>query len=451
MTYPDALSYLESLIDYERTPAGAAAARLWNLDRMRGMLAAVGDPHLGLRCLHIAGTKGKGSTAAIAASILQAAGLRTGLYTSPHLVSFRERIRIGRELISEADVAALVSEAQPVIESVKSANLGPPSFFEAYTLLGFLYFARQSVDIALIETGLGGRLDATNVIQPLACAITRIGRDHIQELGATIPQIAREKAGIIKPGVPVISSPQLPEALEVLQEVCLERGAQLIVAGQEPGPRVHLSRADRRRQLFTIHGMTCPPAVRRGAIYADLECPLLGAHQAENAALAVGLIELLAERGIEVGEQAIAGGIKSVRWPGRFQIVAHRPTIILDGAHDELSAAALAAALESLFPGRCILLVLGVGRDKDVQAIASQLCPLAHRVLATASSSPRALPAGDLQQLAFPHCRHTAAYTPVSLALGEALGQARPSDIVVITGSLYVVGEATRALGLQDL
>ena len=442
MTYPQATSYLESLIDYERTPAGAAAARLWNLDRMRAMLHAVGDPHLGLRCLHIAGTKGKGSTAAFAASILTAAGLRTGLYTSPHLILVRERIRINGEMISEEDVAALTTSIQPIIASAGNGEHGPPSFFEAYTLLAFLHFARHRVDIAVLETGLGGRLDATNVIQPLACAITRIGRDHILELGATIPQIAREKAGIIKTGVPVISAPQPPEALEVFQEICLERRAQLIVLGGESGPKVTVTHTDRARQLFTINGM-------RG-IYADLECPLLGAHQAENAALAVGLLELLAEHGIEVAEPAIREGLKSIRWPGRFQIVGHRPTIVLDGAHDELSAAALAAALQSLFPRKRIILVLGVGRDKQAQAIISHLCPLADRVLATASSSPRALPADELQRLVFPHCPHTAAYTPASLAVREALSQARPDDVILITGSLYVVGEALRSLGLGE-
>ena len=241
MTYKQATSYLESLIDYERTPAGAAAARVWNLDRMRHMLHAVGDPHLSLRCLHIAGTKGKGSTAAMAASILTAAGHRTGLYTSPHLVSFRERIRIDGKMISEADVLALVDEIRPIVEGMRESEIGPPSFFEAYTLMGFLYFAQQHVDLAVLETGLGGRLDATNLSRPLACAITRIGRDHTQELGDSLADIAREKAGIIKPGVSIISAPQPPEALEVFQEVCLERRAQLIVVGEESGPSVSIT------------------------------------------------------------------------------------------------------------------------------------------------------------------------------------------------------------------
>lgn len=442
MTYLEAITYLESLIDYERTPAGAAAARVWNLDRIGRMLHEFGDPHLGLRCVHIAGTKGKGSTAAMTASILSAAGLRTGLYTSPHLISFRERIRVDGRLISEEEVVSLVERALPVIESLRTSEVGPPSFFEVYTLIGFLHFARQQADVVVLEAGLGGRLDATNIAQPLACAITHINFDHMQELGDTIAQIAGEKAGIIKPGACVISSPQLPEALEVLQEVCLERRAQLLVVGQPEGPQVSVTATDLHRQVLTIRTAR--------ATYRDLECPLLGPHQAENAAVAVGLAECLSDRGIHVSEKAIREGIRSVRWPGRFEIVSRRPYIILDGAHDVAGAAALARTLESLLAGRRIILVLGIQREKDADAIAALLCPLADRAIATASSSPRAIEAHDLQRVLYQHCRHTAAYTPVSLALREALDQARSSDVIVITGSLYVVGEAMRALGRDD-
>jgi len=441
MTYQAAVAYLESLIDYERTPAGAAAARLWNLDRIRSMLRELGDPHLGLRSVHIAGTKGKGSTAAMTASILSAAGLKAGLYTSPHLISFRERIRVNGELIGEGEVVSLVERVFPAIEALRGSELGPPSFFEAYTLLAFLHFAARGADIAVLETGLGGRLDATNTVSPLACAITRIDYDHMQELGESLQEIATEKAGIIKPGVPVVSSPQLPEALEVLQDTCLERGAQLVLVGQPGGPEVSVSRADHRRQAFTIR--------TQQHLYADLECPLLGPHQAENAAVAVGLIECLAPHGIQVPEEAIREGITSVRWPGRFEIVASRPYVILDGAHDAAGAAALAKTLETLFPGYRIILVLGVHRDKDADAIAARLCPLADRVITTACASPRAIDANELQRTVYRHCRHTAAYAPVSLALQEALDQSRPTDAIVVTGSLYVVGEAMKALGRE--
>jgi dihydrofolate synthase/folylpolyglutamate synthase len=441
MTYHEATAYLESLIDYERTPAGAAAARLWNLDRMRAMLRAVGDPHLGLRCLHIAGTKGKGSTAAIAASILGAAGHHIGLYTSPHLVSFRERIRTNSKMIPEAEVVRLVGEVRPLIESLRDASTGPPSFFEAYTLMGLLYFAHQDVEIAVIETGLGGRLDATNAVQPLACGITRIGLDHMLELGETITQIAWEKAGIIKPGVSVVSAPQLPEVAEVLEAACLERGAQLLTVGAH-GPHVIGSRVEKAdRQVFTIEGLD--------RVYRDLTCPLLGEHQTENAAVAIGLVELASRQGIEVGEDAVRRGVESVRWAGRFQIVSRRPTIVLDGAHDDVGARALTRTVQTIFPRRRVLLVLGVGKDKDADAIVRELCPLADRVIATASSSPRALEAGELQRVAFGQCRHTSAYSPVSLAIREALNDAKRDDVVLITGSLYVVGEAMRALGVE--
>ncbi len=442
MTYEEAVAYLESLIDYERTPAGAAAARVWNLDRTLHMLHAVGDPHVGLPCLHIAGTKGKGSTAAMAASVFTAARHRAGLYTSPHMITFRERIRIDGRLIPERDVVSLVKEVRPLIESMRDTDIGAPSFHEAYTLLGLLYFAREKVDIALIETGLGGRLDATNVVQPTACCLTRIGLDHTTELGDTIEQIAGEKAGIIKPGVPVISAPQEPSVLEVFQEVALERGAQLLVVGEPPAPRVLEARQDKARQVITIQGQE--------RLYADLKCPLLGAHQAENAALAIGLVEIAEQHGFEVGEDAIRKGIASVKWPGRFQIVSRRPTIILDGAHDELGAGALVRILEAFIPGRRIILVLGVPRDKDAAAIAERLCPLADRVICTASSSPRALPAEELQRLVFRTCRHSSAYTPVAAAVRAAIEQAKQHDAIVITGSLYVVGEAMQALGVAD-
>jgi len=441
VNYQEAISYLESLIDYERTPAGAAAARLWNLDRIRRMLEDFGNPHLGLRCVHIAGTKGKGSTAAMTASILSAAGLRTGLYTSPHLVSFRERIRVDRALISEDDVGALVESAFPAIESLRDSQYGPPSFFEVYTLLAFLHFVRKKADFAVMETGLGGRLDATNVVSPLACAITRIDYDHMQELGNTIREIAAEKAGIIKPGVPVVSAPQIPEAMEVLEDTCLERRAQLLVVGQPSGPQVSMLSADHRRQVMTIH--------TQQHVYTDVECPLLGPHQAENAAVAVGLVECLAPHGTDISQDAVRRGIASVRWPGRFEIVSRRPYVILDGAHDAAGADALARTLEAMFPGHRIILVLGIQRDKDADAIAARLCPLADRVITTGSSSPRAVDAHELQRTVFKHCRHTAAYTPVSLALQEAIDQSRPTDAIVVTGSLYVVGEAMKALGRE--
>jgi dihydrofolate synthase/folylpolyglutamate synthase len=426
MNYQEAIRRLESLIDYERTPAAAQAARVWNLDRIAYMLQAVGNPHLGTKFLHIAGTRGKGSTAAVTASILTSAGYRTGLYTSPHLLCFRERIRIDGEMIPEAELASLVEETQPIVEEMSGSEIGAPSFFDVYTFLALMYFARKKVDFAILEPGLGGRLDATNVVTPIACAITRIGVDHIEELGNTLAQIAGEKAGIIKPGVPVVTSEQPDEAMEVLERICRERRCSLVSA-----PRVEITHADEYGQKLRVNEL-------------ELECPLLGAHQAENVAVAIGLIGQIRQMGFSIPDEAIIEGVRSVRWPGRFQIVRRNPHVILDGAHDETGAKALVATMRSLFPGRRVILVFGMVRGHDPEAVVSQLSPLADRIFITAASSPRAVDSEALRRIAGGLIR-----VPVSEAIEEAMREAGKEDVVLITGSLYVVGEAMTALGIS--
>ena len=430
MDYQEAIRRLESLIDYERSPAAAAAAKVWNLDRIAHMLRAVGNPHLGTKFLHIAGTRGKGSTAAITASILTSAGYRTGLYTSPHLQCFRERIRIDGEMISETELASLVEETQPIVQEMSGSEIGAPSFFDVYTFLALVHFARKKVDFAILEPGLGGRLDATNVVTPIACAITRIGIDHSEELGNTLAQIAGEKAGIIKPGVPVVSSPQPVEAMMVLERVCRERGCRLVAA-----PKVDVLRTDEYGQRLRV---------QVGGEKLNLECPLLGAHQAENVAVAIGLTGLLGQQGVSVCWEAIVEGVRSVRWPGRFQIVRRNPHVILDGAHDETGAKALVATMQSLFPNRRVIMVFGMVRGHDVEAVAHELAPLADKVYITAASSPRAVDPSVIQQFV-----SGGIVTPVARAVEEALREAGEEDIVLITGSLYVVGEAMTALGLR--
>ena len=441
MDYRAATEYLVSLIDYERTPAAAAAVRLWNLDRIRHMLQEKGNPHAGLRFLHIAGTRGKGSTAAMAAGILTAAGYRTGLYTSPHLVSFRERIRIDGRLIPEAAVAALVEEVKPIVETMRESELGPPSFFDTYTFIALLYFAREKVDFAVLEPGLGGRLDSTNVVTPLVCAITRIGLDHTQELGDTITQIAGEKAGIIKPGVPVVSAPQVEEARGVIEQVCRERGSPLLVVGSEAGPQASVVKADWCGQLMKVR--------RLDGAELEVECPLTGAHQAENAAVAVGLIDELARQGIAISNEALREGMRSVYWPGRLQVVRREPFVVLDGAHDETGAEALVEAMKTLFPGRRMVLVFGMMRGHDPEAVAGRIIPMAAEVIVTASASPRALEAAALARIAGNYSGKVTTCTPVAQALRQALEVADKEAVVLVTGSLYVVGEAMTALGVS--
>jgi len=464
MTYKQALAYLNSLIDMERRPL-PPALRVFQLDRMERMLAAAGNPHLRLRTVHVAGTKGKGSTAAMIARILQEAGYRVGLYTSPHLISFRERIRIGSRLIPERDVADLVERIRPIVEATRTSPRDAASFFEAYTLMGFIYYARKKVDCAVIETGLGGRLDATNVVTPLVSVITRIALDHTRELGRDLASIAREKAGIIKPGVPVVSAPQVAEAWRVLKAVARRQGAPLLgvasPCASEPlatragaSPCLTRCRLDPLRRwaalaptkiattaagvVFSLQGM------RRH--YPRLVCGLTGDHQIANAAAAVGAVELLEGRGFRVPLRAVEEGLRRVSWPGRLQVAGRRPWIILDAAHDEVSAAALARAVGALYPHRRLFLILGVSRDKDIRAIGRALCPIADEVIFTAARLPRAAPGEELRRLLGRRCPRHVTRASAATALAYARRRAGSGDLILVTGSIYIVGEALQAL-----
>lgn len=430
MTFSEAKDYLYSLIDYERTPAQAATAAYLNLDRMRELLARAGNPHHGLRCVHIAGTKGKGSTAAMTARILRAAGRRVGLYISPHLVDFRERIRIGDALIGEDEFARLMTEVRPTVEAMRAGGM-TPTFFEVLTLAALLWFRRQAVDIAVLETGMGGRLDATNVVEPLAVGITTLALDHTVELGETLALIAAEKAGIIKPGTPVVSAPQAPEAAAVIARTAAGQGSPLYRVGVEirilPGAEFV-----QNRQRFTVAG-------RLGTY--DLECPLLGDHQQINAALAVGLAECLREAGEPVTADAIREGIARVEWPGRLQVLRERPLVLLDGAHDPAAVEALLAALDRYFAGRPRTYLLSFLREKDWRMMLRQLAPTARRFVFSASASPRAVPPEELAAEAAALGVSGATAPDIPAALRVVLADTPDDEMIVITGSLYAVGE----------
>jgi dihydrofolate synthase / folylpolyglutamate synthase len=436
VTFADAETYLYGLIDYERTPAHAAMARYLNLARMTELLARAGTPQRGLRCAHLAGTKGKGSTAALLASILRAAGQRTGLYTSPHLITFRERITVDGVPIPEEAFAALIAATQPHVEAMRDAPGGPPSFFEVLTALAFLWFRAQAVDVAVLETGLGGRLDATNVVYPLVTGITTLALDHQQELGDTLAAIAGEKAGILKPGVPVVSAPQHPEAEAVLAAVATARHCPRVRVGHE----VTISAGP-----FDDCGQRCTIRGRLGE-YTDLRLPLLGAHQLTNAAVAVGMAECLAEAGEPVTPAAIRTGVAEVAWPGRLQVLQRAPTLILDGAHDPASTHALLAALARHFPGRPLHVVAGFSREKDWPVMVPVLAAAAASLTFVAAASPRAVAPADAVAALGTAARGTgvspviAADIPTGIA--AALSRAATGDLVIVTGSLYVVGEA---------
>jgi dihydrofolate synthase/folylpolyglutamate synthase len=405
MTYRDAIDFLFSLQMFGTT---------FGLEAVQRLAERAGSPQKELRFIHVAGTNGKGSTCAMLDSIYRAAGWRVGLYTSPHLVSFRERIQVNRELIPEKDVAQLVFEAKQWLGDYSRES--HPTFFEVVTVMALRYFAEQKCDVVIWETGLGGRLDATNIVTPLASVITNVQFDHEKWLGDTLEKIAAEKAGIIKPGVPVITAAEAPEALKVIRETAARLNAPLHVIGE---------------QSSTTRSFL--PGLR-------------GAHQRINAALAVRTVEVV-RSALPFNNSAIERGLASVPWPGRFQVLERGPqTLVLDGAHNPAGAGALAETLRAEFANRPLTLVLGVLEDKNWETVCRTLAPLGARIIVTPVSSRRTANPEMLVKA----CREAQPRGAISAvsSLTEALNLTRRDEIVVITGSLYLVGEAMELLGL---
>ncbi|MDH7509323.1 MAG: folylpolyglutamate synthase/dihydrofolate synthase family protein [Methanomassiliicoccales archaeon] len=392
------------------------------------LLKRLGDPHLRFRSVHIAGTKGKGSVCAMISSILQEAGYKVGLYTSPHLVDFRERIQINRTQISESELLRLIEEIRPIAEEMASVNAYKRlTFFEITTALAFLYFADKGVDEAVIEVGMGGRLDATNVIYPDCSGITKIGLEHTQYLGDTLGKIAFEKAGIVKPGVPVIAADGSEEVLNVIRSVCRERNAPLKIVG-----------SDIKYDLIstTLDG-TIIDIERIGRVHV----PLIGSFQALNAAIAYGCIQELIKKGIDIPDSAIVRGFSETRWPGRFEILSRSPLVIFDATHTPDGAAIVSKDLQELVKGR-IILVLGVLNDKDIDGLAKHLGKIATVAFATAPKSKRAYPAHIVADHLKRYCSQVETVEDVGDAVETALRMASVDDTVFITGSLYTIGEA---------
>lgn len=440
--YKRALAYILSLTDLERRTDMSGARAELGLVRMHALLDAIGHPESAYWTVHVAGTKGKGSTAAMIERVLRAAGLRSGLYTSPHLHTFRERIRMGGRCISQADMAALTGFLRPVAGAMPDR----PSTFEIITTLALTYFARQHADAAVLEVGLGGRLDATNVVTPRVAVITSISYDHMAVLGHTLTEIAAEKAGIIKAGIPVVSSPQNPEALAVIERVCSEKGARLTLVGRD----VEYTVLEATRAGVRV-------GVRGPGYVHDVRLPLMGEHQAANAATAVAALEVLRGQGVAITDRHIRQGLSALRWPGRLEIVGHNPFIVVDGAHNVDSAQKLRAALDRFFPlqgaeaCRPRVLVLGMSADKAVDGILQELVSGADAVIVTCASHPRAAPLDRLQAAAAPHATTVLAIPKVVDALAKARDLAGDNGVICASGSLFVVADV-RALvkGLRN-
>lgn len=429
MSYSASLEYLFGLQKHGIKPGVGTIARL---------LDGLGRPHEAYPTLHIGGTNGKGSTAAMAAAMLQAAGYRVGLYTSPHLVEFRERVRVNGAMIPEAAVAALTERLS------RLAGLGPqPTFFEFTTALAFQYFAEARVEVAVVEVGLGGRFDATNLIVPLVSAITTVALDHQEYLGSSVDAIASEKAGIVKQDVPVVTGRLTPPAADVVARTATERHAPLYRLGLE----------------FEAQGDTLTGFAYRGirSRQEGLTCPLAGAHQLDNAACALALMELVSERGFRVSAQAVRDGLCRTSWEGRLEVVEHAPLLVLDGAHNPEAGATLAAYLAShraSHPGSRVILVLGMMRDKDLAGFCGLLAPLADELVLTQAQLTRAASVHKLASVLGERAAgaHLAPHPAEALALARRL--AVTDDLICVTGSLMLVGDVKallRGCGLSPI
>ncbi len=418
------------------------------LDKTEAILSLVGNPHKKLRCIHVAGTNGKGSVSAMTASILRSYGFRVGLFTSPHLVSFTERIRVDDEDISESEVSELTEEVRSAIERA-DADLNP-TFFEVVTAVAFIYLVRKKVDWAVIETGMGGRLDATNVISPVVSVITNISCDHREFLGESLSAISAEKAGIIKYGVPVVSAAQQKDAEDVIAAAALEKSAPLFVYGRD------FSGALRSTGIEGTYFDYSDGTAKLERLFT----PLAGDYQVVNSSLAVKAVSLaIGKKGKhsyeEKGEQAVRKGLAATRWRGRLELVSSDPMVIVDGAHNAEAASALAGFISGHMADKKIILVLGIMADKDIKDILDALLPVAAEIIFTApaysrAESPQRL-AGLARSAGFENVRF-ADTVPDALAEAKELQSAAGSAAaVIITGSFYTTGEALEALGERSV
>ena len=432
--YNQALDYLYSFIDYSLKHSSELAKAEFNLDRIFALLEELGNPHEKYPIIHVAGTKGKGSVSALCASALQAAGYKTGLYTSPHLLDYTERIRINGEPISHEQMIELVEEVKPAV-----ARIPKLTTFEITTAIGFLAFAKNDVNAAVVEVGLGGRLDATNVVMPKVSVITSISYDHMAVLGDTLAKIAGEKAGIIKPDIPVVSSPQKDEALQVLERIAKEKNCPLILVGKD---------VKFRRLTFSLDGQTLrlssnllPPSTEAPTL--DLTIPLLGFHQIENAATAYAALKTSE---IPISDQAIWQGFSEVKWRARFEVMRREPPVIFDSAHNQDSFAKLRDTLEEHFPGMPVTLVFGASEDKNIPGMFAEMKPKIKRLIVTHADHPRALEPETIIALANQAGLEAEAVIPVEAAFKHALEiSQKDGSIVLSAGSMFVTAEVMKA------
>ncbi len=430
------MSFLGRVTDYETMSRVSYGQTTFNLSRMNRLLASVDNPQKNLRMVHIAGTKGKGSTAAMLSSMLQAAGYRVGVFSSPHVLDIRERITVNDTWISEQEFVRCVNL---VAAHVRASTRNEPTFFELITAMAFLHFAEEDVDVAIIETGLGGRLDATNVIKPELCCITNISYDHMSLLGDTLEEIATEKAGILKQGIPAISSPQSDEVKKVLKDAAEKVGAPLQFTGDE----IEFSYRFESSRMVGPHSRVC--LTTPTSHFEHLQVPLPGEHQAVNCGLALAMLDNLKTRGFEVEDQQAIEGLAKARLAGRMEVVCETPKILVDGAHNAASIEALMRTIGQCVPYDSMVVIFGCQTGKDVAGMIRHVQLGADKLIFTAAETPNAV---DPKQLISIFKEQSSGTAQVAATLDEAMtiaqGAVSEEDLICITGSFYLVGEAKR-------
>lgn len=441
--YAKALRFLATLADYERLRIVRYTPQNFDLDRMRNLLKKLGNPQDSFRSVHVAGTKGKGSTCTMVAAMLQANNYKVGLYTSPHLVDIRERIQINGEMIPQADFARLVKLVEPIVLKSKPT----PSYFDVLTAVAFKWFAEQKVEIAVVETGLGGRLDSTNVIKPEVTAITSISKDHMAQLGPTLSRIAEEKAGIFKTGVPAVTVQQDPDVEIVLKRVAESRGVQLAIAGKD----IEFSYRFESSRLQGPHNRIC--LTTPNSKFEHLSVPLLGEHQAINCGLALSIIDRLKTRGIAISDaRAMEGLVKTTSIPGRMEMISQQPRVLVDGAHNAASVDAMMRAIGQHIPYDSMVVIFGCCSDKDVGGMLERITSGADKVIFTKVDNIRS---ADPNELAARYIEQYGKMAQVAPTLADALAIANRAvtkeDLICITGSFYLVGEAKKLFASGNL
>ncbi|MFN8818188.1 MAG: bifunctional folylpolyglutamate synthase/dihydrofolate synthase [bacterium] len=440
VTYADALALLHNRVDLERVRVTGETKHQYKLDRMRALCEALGHPEKQFRSVHVAGTKGKGSTCEMLTSALTGCGYTVGVYTSPHLADIRERIRLGSALISEGEFVRHLRTAAEAAEGIEAEH-GRATFFELMTAMAFLHFADQAVDLAVIEVGLGGRLDCTNVIEPAVAAVALIGYDHMQILGETLPEIAAQKGGIYKPGAVCLTYDQEGEVIDTLRRCAEEAGEKLLVLGRDVNfsYRVESEGPNGIEVLVNFSGSTLS--------FDAVSTPLKGEHQALNLGLVLAIVDQLARMGMAIDEQKVINGLDRTQLAGRFEIVRRQPTVVLDGAHNPESIAALMKTLPAHVSYDSLLVIFGCAADKDIKGILKYLVTAADKVIFTkAEGNMRAAEPKELARIYHKLADGKQAMTAPNLAkaLDLAHRMALSSDAVCITGSFYLVGEAKR-------